>query len=976
MVGDVQSPGAMQRRHGAPACAGYGHSAAALEGASHGTLAEDVLGVSGLLAQEHAETGLFTLSVDGAYHRGVSDGPEGCFELDRDDTMQLIGLLNSPEIDIAKRELAVLLKRLQRPAVEGVAHRLFAALARRGGFVADVGARRARSARAAGGGASTPGSPHSADGVRQPRGSGGALWRTANDDEALPSVFRRLTASALMQESASDTSTLRSFEVLSARENERGLSPPALTPLGEEEKAIERRSPRVSEEKAREIFDRLYQSGKEHRVRKRVYQELGMLVERAREAQDCTFEPRVPLAARRDQNQEGSVTERLYRESMERRRRREELALNAPSPPFRPQTTASRARRERAEGINPLSPRDTLAEGSDDENNGRDAGLDGLDGSQLPLGSPSRGEPTHVRLFREHEERKARHLLRQDLYAEWRKHPYRPDISSSQASGPLVLPRQHSMSGLPTHGSSIGMPEDEPEYEDVAVAQYEDIADAQYEDIAVVPEVLPPASPPVPMSPLMAGAQVEAPLEEEQCQDVVDCGMAADVAVGGGHDHGALSAMPAVGATSWHPHGLGVASVAADADGAPPLYGDSHDLEPDAAAEEAEDLNYANAELDDVDDSPAQADVVVETVEAAEKAELDSSNTARLLSAPAGPHVHLLGAAEANHARSPGAQPAAWPVVRSHHASDGAAAPVARSRSGPALGAQPLPQQHQVQSQQPPRMPGHRHGASQGPGSGIGTPRSPLVAPEPPPPAAPARASVPQQPQPHMGSPRPAQASQATRMFTPSSIVAPPVHRQVSSPPVADGSQASPPAGSMARSFSGWLPASPRGAGTPRTVAPPVAMGVARSQSGPVIGIQQPQPMSPGAPSPRIAVSPPPGPGHALAAFHSPRGAFSPGHPHMVVHSAVLPAGVHAAQPMAITVAALCTASSPHPPPPALAAPALALAPSHPSLAAAAGAAGFAPGPRLSAVPTATWAPSQDNFMNPIAQTPYMSHWR
>lgn len=104
------------------------------------------------------------------------------------------------------------------------------------------------------------------------------------------------------------------------------------------------RGRREPEAKVKEIFDRLDKSGKEHRVRRRVYHELGRLVEQAREAQQCTFEPTTrqrPAHASVADGPGCTATERLYREGLERKMRREQAILNAPVPPFRPQKRSS-----------------------------------------------------------------------------------------------------------------------------------------------------------------------------------------------------------------------------------------------------------------------------------------------------------------------------------------------------------------------------------------------------------------------------------------------------------------------------------------------------------------------------------------------------------------------------------------------------------------------------------------------------------
>jgi len=79
------------------------------------------------------------------------------------------------------------------------------------------------------------------------------------------------------------------------------------------------RSPRVPEGEATAIFDRLYRSAKEHSVRRRVDHELGLRAE----AQAYMFEPRVLTSYPGGHVSEGNVTERLYRDGLERMRRRE-----------------------------------------------------------------------------------------------------------------------------------------------------------------------------------------------------------------------------------------------------------------------------------------------------------------------------------------------------------------------------------------------------------------------------------------------------------------------------------------------------------------------------------------------------------------------------------------------------------------------------------------------------------------------------
>merc|ERR1740130_897294 len=91
-------------------------------------MADEVLHVSSILGQEGAaqEGGQYVFQVD------PDSAPDGDrFELSRDDTLCLIGLLNSSDVDMARRELGSLLNHLERPAVQGLVLRLFVALKRR-----------------------------------------------------------------------------------------------------------------------------------------------------------------------------------------------------------------------------------------------------------------------------------------------------------------------------------------------------------------------------------------------------------------------------------------------------------------------------------------------------------------------------------------------------------------------------------------------------------------------------------------------------------------------------------------------------------------------------------------------------------------------------------------------------------------------------------------------------------------------------
>mmetsp|Transcript_31138 Transcript_31138/g.56868 ORF Transcript_31138/g.56868 Transcript_31138/m.56868 type:complete len:554 (+) Transcript_31138:119-1780(+) len=493
-------------------------------------LAAEVLQVSGILAQEAGPYRFPVDDIDGAQ----STGGSATFELSRDDMLYLIGLLNSKDIAIAKTELGVLLSKLDRPVVQGLTTRLFAALRRRNnemiaardelrhekGAGAAMQAQGARPRRQTIGKPDRP-APRSPpppqlqapavpptssssprlvkndhvmstsslySDVRRPRRHNGATSPTSDAKKSpsgkgdeLPPVFRRLTApvcrvsdeartrealasagspdinrtqcaltigGVLAERPDNNTAVLASSgmvrspsgpkvseyleQLLEAHELDAGLPVGVRRPLGIEDiDPTTRQVQRVPEEKAREIFDRLYRSGKEHRVRRRVYHELGLLVEQAKEAQTCTFEPDVPLAKYPGGVQpEGPVAERLYRDGMERLQRREELMQTAPVSSFRPATLTesgyfAAGRRLEIAGAGPgmgLSPRDTLG--------------------------PRDVEPPHIRLYREHMERRTRQSQREVEQAEWRKYTYKPDISSSQVSGPQII-RSVSVSGLP-----------------------------------------------------------------------------------------------------------------------------------------------------------------------------------------------------------------------------------------------------------------------------------------------------------------------------------------------------------------------------------------------------------------------------------------------------------------------------------------------------------------------------------------------
>lgn len=515
---------------------------------NNSTLAAEVLRLSGLLAQEQGakEGGQYSFPADD------DEGQGGSFVLSRDDTLQIIGLLNSRDDEIAKRELGVLLGHLERPAVEGLVRRLYATLRRRShefsGLLEANALRRvghdsmlpcgasresrpmsgrvpasayaAASARAPAGFppsrrvASGEGGFHPAEraqerqppGIAQtasPRGGGSGDGPTrslrSTDRGEMPQVFRRLTAPAGGAEEAGRASVMLDgtgtgpgvgvdgggpqvtaylAALLEAHEQETGHPaassrylpedfdslPSPRGAMEEYEQLGVRRCPRVPEAKAAEIFERLHRTGKEHRVRRRVYLELGLMVEQAREAQTCTFEPRVPLA----QYYGGitplaGVSDRLYNDSLARKQRLAQLAQNFPAPSFQPQTLASagrgqdsfRASRMRGQGV--LSPRDTLPaeldQGPDDDLYAADqalsprGGRDDMGDGPIQEFSSEMNEPAHLRLFREHADRKVRQHRREEMDAEWRKHSYRPDIQRSQATGPQIL-RQYSAIGL------------------------------------------------------------------------------------------------------------------------------------------------------------------------------------------------------------------------------------------------------------------------------------------------------------------------------------------------------------------------------------------------------------------------------------------------------------------------------------------------------------------------------------------------
>lgn len=232
---------------------------------------------------------------------------------------------------------------------------------------------------------------------------------------------------------------------------------------------------RVSEGEAKKIFDRLYQSGKDHRTKRQSRFQLGLLAQESQEREACPFEPNLRSTHQGFQRspQAGEdVSRRLHEEAKERRLKREQAIRQAPVPPFHPQTTASAGnlaavRKERDNVRTPdeyqfpngalnLSPRDTIAESfaSGTAAEVSSSALGDISSVLPPPGQPQHGIHfglPHDRLFREHKERRARQAQREVEQAEWRRHTYRPDIRSSQASGPQIM-RLTSASGGTVEG--------------------------------------------------------------------------------------------------------------------------------------------------------------------------------------------------------------------------------------------------------------------------------------------------------------------------------------------------------------------------------------------------------------------------------------------------------------------------------------------------------------------------------------------
>eukprot|EP00405_Crypthecodinium_cohnii_P009185 CAMPEP_0206439438 /NCGR_PEP_ID=MMETSP0324_2-20121206/12203_1 /ASSEMBLY_ACC=CAM_ASM_000836 /TAXON_ID=2866 /ORGANISM="Crypthecodinium cohnii, Strain Seligo" /LENGTH=1108 /DNA_ID=CAMNT_0053907043 /DNA_START=273 /DNA_END=3599 /DNA_ORIENTATION=- len=540
-------------------------------GGGTNSLAAEVLPLAGLLAQGGAaaegEPYIFPISDD--RHGPATESTSQHFELSRDDTMELLGLLNSSDLGLAQREFGLLLGRLGRSAVEGLTQRLLQVLRRQkqeltaleyeaskfgaaaqkkmspptkktvGGSssagptpvasssgpvnnnfqphqripqppppvrndaaaavaaAASVAQRKAQQPplppqaplSARGTSSSAARLPLSARGpsagassrLQQPRQRGTSPVATASsftpsDVSAAAAakvsappkdhskVFRRLSAPPsaynIERRGSHDSSGLpKSPSTTILTQGDFSQATAATDILGaalaarDEDLDWGPRPMRVSEEKAKEIFDRLYKSGQQHRVRRRVYHELGLLVDQAKHDQTCTFMPSLPLAAGPAC---GSVTERLYRDGLDRRRRREELSQQAPLPTFHPSISESSHSLQQSLGISQsalslLSP----AQGSEDSVELPPEHVEELGVGPMSMSQESR----HERLFREHEERRARKMQREEDGAEWKKHSFRPDISTSQITGPRVL-RQRSAAALlqPSRQSSGSSP--------------------------------------------------------------------------------------------------------------------------------------------------------------------------------------------------------------------------------------------------------------------------------------------------------------------------------------------------------------------------------------------------------------------------------------------------------------------------------------------------------------------------------------
>lgn len=428
------------------------------------SLSDRVLQVSEVI--EQGEDGPYTFVVD------TNDPDASEFTLAKDDCLSVIGLLNSPDFDSARRQIRQVLSKLERPAVEGLALRFYLALKRQEQELAALSMRshsrrpqtsqRPQAAQRPESRGMSPvePTPQARDRLRrqdQPtpqshregwqseRGSSmermeNSERRTNSSEPAparngtpqrvpdaqqrngstgrrdLPEVFKRLTGQPKISDTpestngaegelARDTASTYLKSLLEAyrQSPEKGIS----DSLDDRREDRTRKSPRVPEAQAQQIFDRLYNSAKEFRVRQRVYQEFGMMAEEALNAQSCTFEPQVSSSGRAGDTRQ--IADRLHKEGAARRARREELQAKAVVPSFRPQ----------------------------------------LKSKAQPDVVP-RQESTYVRLFRENEARKKRQEIRQEEMADWKKHEYRPDIAKSQASGPQI---QRAQSELNFHGA-------------------------------------------------------------------------------------------------------------------------------------------------------------------------------------------------------------------------------------------------------------------------------------------------------------------------------------------------------------------------------------------------------------------------------------------------------------------------------------------------------------------------------------------
>lgn len=282
--------------------------------------------------------------------------------------------------------------------------------------------------------------------------------------------------------------------VLQERERETGqpaaLSRRGLVPDDVESSIGPQR--RVREDEARKIFDRLYRTGKDHQTKRTTHIHLGQLAQECRDRETCPFEPNLHTqpAMQRLPSSGEDASRRLHQEATERKWRREQLARDCVQPSFHPQTTelantlvAMRREQDMARmqelqhlprGGYTISPRDTLGVGSVGDHSLDDDGCFAAHGTRAgslpPPGPPSTGmhiEPPHERLFREHRERQARQAQREVEQAEWRKHPYHPEILSRR-HGPWCA------SKLQTPSVTFDAEEQEEEEEEGSSPQDED----------------------------------------------------------------------------------------------------------------------------------------------------------------------------------------------------------------------------------------------------------------------------------------------------------------------------------------------------------------------------------------------------------------------------------------------------------------------------------------------------------------------